>query len=93
MCDATITTNAGERVFVLVTIVCSVRAVNRDVANRTEPVEKSMGIENKTRMPMVIARKRFPCEKFKDEAFWVLVNVHKTMFFAGLGVLGNMTSY
>ena len=74
-------------------IGCSVRTVNRDVANRTDPVKKSLGIENKTRMPMVIARKRFPCEEFKDEAFWVLVNVYKTVVFAGLGVLGSMTSY
>jgi len=93
VCEATITTNAGERVFVLVTIVCSVCAVNRDVTNRTEAVEKRLGIVNKTRMPMVIARERFRCEKFNDEAYCVFVNVDKTMFFARLGVFGRMTSY
>ena len=93
VCDATITTNAGKREFVLVSIVCSVRVVNRVVANRAEPVEKSLGIVNKTRMPVVIAREWFTCEEFKDEAFWVLVNVYKTVVFAGLGVLGSMTSY
>jgi hypothetical protein len=91
--DTTITAYACERVSDLVTIGCRVRTVNRDVANRTDPVEKGLGIENKTCMPMVIARKRFSCEKFTDEAFWVLVNVHKAVFSAGLGVLGNVTSY
>ena len=93
VCDATITTNAGKRELVLVSIVCSVRVVNRVVANRAEPVEKSLGIVNKTRMPVVIAREWFPCEKFKDEPFRVTLNVDKTLSFAALSVPGNIASY